>query len=430
MDYKKLLDYAIEEMKKAGGDKAQATLTVSEKHELNTESKTVKLMRSTDEIHLSLKFIKENRSASTTINKATEKDIDEAILKLVDLSKSAPMDEANDISDFAEFQAFKHGVLEPDMDAVYAALETLNHELKTTFEKVSGDAVLSYDRSHKYLMNSNNLYLEEAKGSYNFMMMFAAKDGDKITSFNYTGASILDLRQKLTEVGLLGDLMHQTIKELEAQPFKGKFVGDVIITPNCLDEFLNYINSSALSDGALITGSSKLKDKIGEKIASPNFTWHSNPLCEDLAHGYRVTGDGFIAEDLTIVENGVLKSFLLSQYGANKTGKERSKNYGGAYIVEPGEQSLEDLIGNVEKGILLSRFSGGRPGPDGGFAGVAKNSFYIENGKIQYPLSDTMISGNLFELIENIKGISNKRVNYGSSILPWIHSTGTTISGQ
>lgn len=430
MDYKKLLDYAIEKMSEAGGDKAQVTLTVSEKHELNTESKAVKLLRSTDEINLSFKYIKDHKSASTTINKATENDIDEAVAKLVELAKSAPVDEAQDIAEFAEETKFEVGILEPDMDAVYDALEDLNQALKTTYTKVSGDAVLSYDRSHKYLVNSNNLFLEEVRGAYNFSMMFAAKDGDKITSFNYTGASILDLKQQLTEVGLLGDLMDQTIKELEAQPFKGKFVGDVIVTPNCVGDFLSYINGSALSDGALITGSSKLKDKLGEKIAAPIFTWKSTPKSEELAHGYRITGDGFIADDLTIVENGVLKTFLLSQYGANKTGKERSKNYGGAFVVEPGQDSLEKLIGNVKKGILLSRFSGGRPGPDGGFSGVAKNSFYIEDGKIQYPLSDTMVSGNLFELIENIKGISDKRVNYGNSILPWIHSTGTTISGQ
>lgn len=430
MEYKALLDYCIQAMQTSGADKSQATLTVTEKHELNTESNLVKLLRSTDEVKLSFKYIKDDRSASTTINKATASAIDEAVGKLVELAAAAPVDPANDIADYVEARKFELGVLEPDLDTVYRVLDALNQDMKNHYQKVSGDAILSYDRSHMYLVNSNNLHLEEVSGRYNFNMMFSAKDGDKITSFNYTGASILDLRDKLTEVGLLGELMDQTIKELEAKPYVGKFVGDVIITPNCLESFLHYINGSALSDGAMIAGSSKLKDKIGTKIAAENFTWHSNPLSDDLPEGYRVTHDGFLAEDLTIVEKGVLKSFLLSQYGAKKIGQERSKNYGSAYMVEPGDQCLEDMIKKVEKGILLTRFSGGRPGPDGGFAGVAKNSFYIENGQIQYPMSETMISGNLFDLLQNIQGISKRRVNFGSSILPWVHSTGTTISGK
>lgn len=430
MNNNQLLDYCLNKMAEAGADKAQVTLKVSEKHELNTESNVVKLLRSTDEFNLTLNYIKDQKAASTSVNKGTTEAIDESILKLVELSNAAPVDKASDIADLVDEQVFKLGVLKPDLDELYEALEVLNKEMKSTFTKISGDAILSYDKVHKYIANSNGLKLEEISGKYNFDMFFSAKDGNKITSFNYTSASTCDLKEKLTELGMLGELMEQSIQELDAKPFKGKFIGDVIIAPNCLEDFLSYIDDSALSDGALIGGSSKLKDKIGKKIASSKFTWHSNPRSNDLPTGYTLTGDGFVADDLTIVENGVLKSFLLSQYGAKKVGLERSSNYGGAFIVEPGNDTLEDMIKDVKRGILLTRFSGGRPGPDGGFSGVAKNSFYIEDGEVKYPMTETMISGNLFEFLRDIKSISQKRINYGHSILPWIATKGGTISGQ
>jgi len=430
MNNNQLLDYCLNKMQEAGADKAQVTLTMTDKHELNTESNMVKLLRSTDDLNLTFKFIKDQKSASTTINKKSEEEIAGAISKLVDLSKAAPVDEANDIAEAYEEESFELGVLEPDLDEVYRALEDLNQDMKTRYQKISGDAILSYDRRHRLIANTNGLKLEEVSGKYNFNMMFSAKDGDKITSFNYTGGSTCDLKDKLTDLGMLGELLDQSVEELEAQPFKGKFVGDVIIAPSCLGDFLAYIDGSALSDSAIISGSSMLKDKIGEKIASPQFTWHSNPRSNDLPTGYTLTADGYVADDLTIVENGVLKSFLLSQYGAKKTGLERSKNYGGAFIVEPGQDSLDDMIKDVKEGILLTRFSGGRPGPDGGIAGVAKNSFYIKDGAIQYPMTETMISGNLFDFLNEIKSISNRRVNYGNSILPWIATKGGTISGQ
>lgn len=430
MDNRQLLDYCLEAMKKAGADQGQVTFVNTEMHELNTESNVVKLMRSNDGTELRFKFIKEKKAASTAINKTSKEAIDEAVLKLVDLSEAAPVDEANDVSELVEENRFELGVLEPNLDEVYDALEDLNNDMKTVYSKIRGDATIRYDKQHKIIANTNGVFLEEVVGKYNFSILFSAKDGDRITSFNYTGASTVELKEKLTKLGYLGDLFDQTIEELNAKPFQGKFLGDVIIAPSALEDFLHAVSGSALSDGALIKGSSKFKDKMGQQVASKKLTWHSNPRSNELATGYVLTHDGYIADDVTIIENGVLKSFLLTQYGAKKTNEERALNYGNAFIVDHGDQQLDDMIKNVKQGILLTRFSGGRPGPDGGFAGVAKNSFYIEDGKIQYPMTETMISGNLFELLNDIEGISKETVNYGSSILPWIHSKGATISGQ
>jgi len=64
------------------------------------------------------------------------------------------------------------------------------------------------------------------------------------------------------------------------------------------------------------------------------------------------------------------------------------------------------------------------------FSGVAKNSYYIENGKIRYPLSETMLSGNIAEMLRNIKGVSKERINFGDAIFPWIQFRGLVISGK
>ena len=54
---------------------------------------------------------------------------------------------------------------------------------------------------------------------------------------------------------------------------------------------------------------------------------------------------------------------------------------------------LDDMVADVEKGVLITRFSGGRPSDNGDFSGVAKNSYYIEDGEVKFPLSETMVSG-------------------------------------
>jgi len=115
-------------------------------------------------------------------------------------------------------------------------------------------------------------------------------------------------------------------------------------------------------------------------------------------------------------------------YGAKKTGGKRIANQGGCYIVDPGTESLDDMIKNIDRGIVLCRFSGGNPSDSGEFSGVAKNSYYIEKGKIKFPIIETMISGNISQMFMNINNVSKENIDFGDSILPWISFDGVTIS--
>ena len=105
-------------------------------------------------------------------------------------------------------------------------------------------------------------------------------------------------------------------------------------------------------------------------------------------------------------------------------------NAGSCYVVEPGDKSFDKLVKSVKNGLLVARFSGGRPNDNGDFSGIAKNSYYIKDGKIQYPVSETMTSANIPQMFLNIKDISKERVDFGSNILPWISFGGITVSGK
>ena len=76
------------------------------------------------------------------------------------------------------------------------------------------------------------------------------------------------------------------------------------------------------------------------------------------------------------------------------------------------------------------RFSGGEPSPNGDFSGVAKNSFLIQDGKLGCAVNETMISGNLADMLKNIGGISAELVCSGSYALPWVVFRNVVISGS
>ena len=95
-----------------------------------------------------------------------------------------------------------------------------------------------------------------------------------------------------------------------------------------------------------------------------------------------------------------------------------------------GDQSLADILRGIDRGLLVSRFSGGSPASNGDFSGIAKNSFLIEHGQITSAVSETMISGNLAEMVNHLRGISRETVRNGYSLLPWFAVDGITISGK
>jgi PmbA protein len=128
------------------------------------------------------------------------------------------------------------------------------------------------------------------------------------------------------------------------------------------------------------------------------------------------------------VKNGVWQSFILGLYGSKKTGLPRSVNSGYYWEVEAGNTELDEMVKSTQKGILMCRFSGGSPAQNGDFSGVAKNSYYIEDGKIQFPISETMVAGNIAELLLNIVDISEERIHFGSSLMPWVKVAKLDIS--
>ncbi|MGI6621240.1 MAG: TldD/PmbA family protein [Bacillota bacterium] len=427
---REVAQYGLDALLRAGADKAQCVATFTEKHEMNVELGEFSLLRTTFDTNIGLTAIKDSRRGSTAINKSDNESMDKAAAEVLAIAAASAPDEAYDIAEAQPPAEFSSGSDAPDLDRMYSGVKELLHQVKARYPKlVLMQAIIDFTRSRSCFVNSNNVDFVTNKGVYNCMFMFTSKDQDKVSSFNYTSFSLRDLERDLLECGSLDILLKQSTEQIITRPLQGRFVGDLIITPDCMNDMLWFV-SRTISDGPMISGTSIYKDKLGQQIASPLLTLHSRPVSDEICNGYFVTSDGYAAQNSTIVESGVLKTYLLSLYGSRKTGFDRAVNMGGAFVMEPGDTSLDDMIKSVEKGILLARFSGGYPSDSGDFSGVAKNSYLIEGGRIKYPISESMVSGNFAEMLKNIKAISRERIDYGFSILPWVHVSGITVSGK
>ena len=428
MNLKETLSYALDKLLNAGMNHVEGGINEYEKKELNIESGKMSLFRTTFSNSISLEAIKDLKQSSISVNKIDKKSVDIAITSLIESVNSSQVDEANAISENQPNEIFSKGQLVPDLDLMYDRVEDFNKHVKNDYKKIILEAAtLDHNTSKTYIANSNGVDYEVNKGLYGFSAMFTAKDGSNTSSFNYTGVNRLKLDNDFKNQGYISDLMRQSEEQIKSFPIKNKFVGQVIVTPHCLSDFISFIDSS-ISDSSLISGTSIYKNKIGDKITSDIFSLSSNPIDDRIDSGYFLTGDTYKAKNTDIVKKGVLNTHLLSLYGAKKTGGKRVSNQGGCYIVNTGSESLENMIKNIDKGILLCRFSGGSPSDNGDFSGVAKNSYYIEKGKIKFPIIETMVSGNIAQMFMNINSISKESVDFGDSILPWVSFDGVTVS--
>ena len=123
MQNQDISDYCIEQLLKAGADKAQCIYSSGEKKELNVDAGEFSLFRTNANHGISMMVIKDQKKGSLSINKIGKDDIDEAITTVLNMAKSSMADDAYDISEFQKAESFSKGDAEPSLDMMYDRME-------------------------------------------------------------------------------------------------------------------------------------------------------------------------------------------------------------------------------------------------------------------------------------------------------------------
>lgn len=430
MPGKSATEFCLAALARFGAGEAQCSLTATRKHQMKAQAGRLSMLRSASEARLDLRAVRDGRQGQVSISAAGRKEIEAAAKKALESAAASASDAAYGISEFQPAGDFRRGDKRPDLNGMRRRLL----EFLGAARRMPGlnlmEASLEFTFEEKTLANSNGVRFRSEAGTYALSLEFSSRKGGRSSSINFAELYLRDLSRPLLECGSVKLLLEQSADSVAAKPVQGKFSGDIVVSPECLGMFLYFLTEDAIRDARVIAGTGPYKDKVGSLIADGRFTLRSMPLSPDIAAGYFFTADGYKAENAAIVEGGRLKTLLLSRYGAKKTGLPRALNQGGCYVMEPGTENFKAMLRSVKKGLLVTRFSGGMPNQKGDFSGVAKNSFYIENGKIKFPVAETMIAGNIPEMLLAVKGISKERVNLGNAVYPWVTFSGVTVSGK
>lgn len=175
---------------------------------------------------------------------------------------------------------------------------------------------------------------------------------------------------------------------------------------------------------------SMLKGKEGESIAAPCITLMDDPLLVGGFASCPFDAEGVASKSKAVIENGVLKTLLHNLKTAKKQGVATTGNASKAgytapvrvaptnFFLQPGSKSLEDMMGDLGDGLVITDVSGLHSGANpisGDFSLLAKG-YTVKNGKRERPVAQITIAGNFYTLLKNIQTVGSDLNFPGSGV--------------
>lgn len=211
---------------------------------------------------------------------------------------------------------------------------------------------------------------------------------------------------------------------------------DPLVAGSVLDNIFD-----AVSGDAVYRQSSFLAGKLGEKVAASNITVVDDGTIPGGFGTEPFDSEGVPTQRTAVIENGVLKSYLLNTYTARKLGLKTTGNASrglagnpsigsGNFFLQKGERTPQQIIGNIKQGLYVTRFIGFGVNMVTGDFSRGASGLWIENGELTYPVEEITVAGNLKDMLNNISEIGNDLEFRGSTACPTLRIDGMMIAGE
>lgn len=268
---------------------------------------------------------------------------------------------------------------------------------------------------------SNGILKEDSQTYIRLVLLSMASDGVNTQTASRTKGA-LDGYQVIKDINLENmakETANSAIKMLDSKyPKSGKY--PVVIDNAFGGVIFHEACGHALEATAVADNASVFCNKLGEKIASDVVTAIDDGTIKNAWGSYNIDDEGNDAQRTVLIENGILKSYLVDELGSMKmnqkvTGSARRESY--KYpptsrmrntFIDKVNSSFEDLISGIEYGLYAKKMGGGSVDPattDYNFA--VSEGYLIENGKITEPVRGATLIGRGDETLMNIEAVSS-----------------------
>ncbi len=269
------------------------------------------------------------------------------------------------------------------------------------------------------MLNSNGLFAYNKSTNASFTVTMRSNDGtgsgwvtrdyNDVSKFNAAEAS---------KIAIDKAVMSKEAKAIE--PGKYTVILEPAASVGLLGNMAFAFNARTADEGRSFMSKEGGGTKLGEKIVDERVNIWSDPLNPEVPTG-TWNGSGQPLKKISWIENGVVKNLAYSRFWAQKKGVDPIP-FPNGFIMQGGDASLEDLIKDTRKGILVTRLWYIRSVDPQTllYTGLTRDgTFYIENGKIKHPVKNFRFNESPIIMLNNLETLG-KQVRIDGNLVPYM----------
>ena len=374
----------------------------------------------TTDMSLSVTSVYGKKSGTATINEFDDASLEKTVRRAEEIAKLAP-DNPEYVpmlgpQKYLETNSFSQSTadINPDYRA-QAAFDSIDICSK---KGLTAAGYMEDSAGFSAMGNSKGLFGYNKSTSVDFSITVRTDDGkgSGYVARDYNDVSKLSAKSA-TEVAMQKALASATAQALEP----GKYT--VILEPTAgvdlLQNMMRSMDARNADEGRSFLGKKGGGTRLGEKLFDERVNIYSDPQNLEIPGSPFSGGDGRPQEKVVWVENGVVKNMYYSRFWAEKKGVKAIPPPSG-FIFAGGTQTLAEMIKSTEKGILVTRLWYIRAVDPQTllYTGLTRDgTFYIENGKIKYPVKNFRFNESPVIMLNNLEA-AGKPMRAGGNLVP------------
>ncbi|WP_416307220.1 metalloprotease PmbA [Neptunicella sp. SCSIO 80796] len=408
-----IIDDALSLAKQLGASQAEASMTNIQGIAVSTRLKEVETLEYTNDGALGITVYNGQRKGSASTADLSPEALKSTVTKAVEIARFTGEDPCSGLAqrELMEFnppdlQLYYPTELDPEL-AMKLAIEAETAALDADDRIVNSDGA-SYNANLgvKVYGNSHGVNVGYPSSRYSLSCVVIGQDGDDMQrDYSYTVARQASLLASAEQVGK--EAAEYTLSRLGAQKLATR-KSPVLFHRDVASGIFGHL-VSAISGGSLYRQSSFLLDHLGKQVL---------PVWCDIAERPHLLGglasspfdsEGVKTTDMDIIDKGVLQHYLLTSYSARKLGMTTNGHAGGIHnwLVSHSGKDFEQMLATMGTGLLVTELMGQGVNIVTGDYSRGAAGFWVENGKIQFPVSEITIAANLKDMLANIVAIGS-----------------------
>jgi len=218
----------------------------------------------------------------------------------------------------------------------------------------------------------------------------------------------------------------------------------VVFTPNGVASALIPPLMAAFNGKVVLEGASPIGNRLGEQVFDKKLWLWDDPTIAYRPESRPCDDEGVPSQRTPLIEQGAVASFLYDLQTAARANTQStgngSRNRGGlpaptpsAFVIAPGDTTFDEMVNDMKEGLVIEWLMGAEQGNilGGDFSGNVLLGYKVENGKIVGRVKDTMVSGNVYQLLKDIIAIGSEPKWVGGFLnTPPLYCSGLSVASK